>query len=235
MKTNLVRKSKNICSIIFFIFHLCLDNFVQSGEFYLWIILFMENLIQSREFYPLKILVSLVQKTLFSAVSLKPFIQCVDFYLVRTLLSKVQTFIQCVDFYSVRRLFYSVETFFPLTKQGKIVHTETIIQDFKDYYCNQIIVQCRKLYQRSEFESFYPVRRLLFSAQIFLQCKDFYPKQTLLSSDQIFIQCVDFYLVQRLLFIAQTFIQCVDFYPVQRLLPSAQTLTFIQCVDFYPV
>ena len=90
----------------------CLNNFVQSGEFYPLIILYSlenfthgqfylvqrslstENCIKSRDVF-------LVQKLLFSAVTLETFIQCGGFYPVWRLLSSIQTFIQYGDFYGV--------------------------------------------------------------------------------------------------------------------------------------
>ena len=131
MQTYLVRKNK-LLSLFFVFFYPSLDNFVQSGDFSCAKFCSWENFIQSRELYLSKILSSLVLHRFLSSV--QTFIQCVDFYLVQRLLSIVETFIQCRDFYPVQRRFF-------LTKQRKIAHTETIIQDFKDYNCNQIIVK----------------------------------------------------------------------------------------------
>ena len=109
MQMYLMRKSKHICSIIFYIFYPCLDKC--PGEFYPWRIFFMENFIQSKEFCLLRNSSSLVQKILFSAVSLETLIQCRDIYPVRRLLSSAQTFTQCLNFYPVGRLLSSAQTF----------------------------------------------------------------------------------------------------------------------------
>ena len=193
MQTYLVRKSKNIC---FVIFYPCLDNFVWSGEIY-----FLQKFMQSTEFYWWRILSSLEnfihqdpylylfycrkcyspQRVLKLSSSVETFFHCRDFYLVYRLypmyrlLSNVEIFIHCRDFNLVQRILFSVETFiqsrdfyvvwnilssaetftqyrdfhplsrrlssiFSLTKQPKIAHTETKIQDFKNYNCDQIIV-----------------------------------------------------------------------------------------------
>ena len=81
MQTYLMRKTRNNCFMVF-----CLDNSVQSGEF-----------------YPLRIL-----------LSLGTFIQCRKFYsaqLVWRLLSSANTCIQYGEFYLVWRLLSSMETF----------------------------------------------------------------------------------------------------------------------------
>ena len=115
MQTYQVRKSKNIC---FIIFHPVLDNLVQSVEFYPWRvlsslknfihgefylvcrILLIENLIQYRHFYLVWRLLS----------SLENFFQCGDLYSVRRPLPSVETFIHCSDLHGVWRLLSSVET-----------------------------------------------------------------------------------------------------------------------------
>ena len=82
MQTYLMKKTKNNCFMIFY----CLDNSVQSGEF-----------------YPLRIL-----------SSLETFIQCRKFYsaqLVWRLLSRANTCLQYGEFYIVWRLLSSMETF----------------------------------------------------------------------------------------------------------------------------
>ena len=118
MQTYLVRENKFLS--LFFIFFILL-----------WIIL------SGLEIFPVQIFVhGKILSSLENCIYQK-FYQvwcCTDFYPVYRLLFSVQTFIQCRDFYPVQRRFF-------LTKQQKISHTETIIQDFKDYNCNYIIVK----------------------------------------------------------------------------------------------
>ena len=120
MQTYLVRKSKNVC---FIIFHPFLDNFVQSREFYSWRILSsLETFIQCRKFCSAQLsLETFIQYGFFYLVwrllsSMKTFIQCGDFYLAWRLLSSAENFIQYGDFYPVWKLLSSEETFIQCRK-----------------------------------------------------------------------------------------------------------------------
>ena len=128
MQIYLVRKSQIIC---FMIFHPCLDNFVQSEEFYLVqrFLFSVENFIQRSEFRDF----DPVQKLLPAVETL---IQCRDFYAVQRPLSSVEIFIQSTDFYPVQIVLSSVETFIQC----------------RDFYPIQAFIQCRYVY---------PVKRLL--------------------------------------------------------------------------
>ena len=55
----------------------------------------------------------------------------------------------------------------------------------------ETFIQCGDFYPRGEF---YPVWRLLSSAETFIQCGDFYPVWSGLSSMKTFIQFEDFFL-----------------------------------------
>ena len=146
------------------------QTFIQCVDFYpvQRLLSSVETFIQCVDFYPVRRRLSSVEtfiqcRDFFQGVDFYPvhrllssaqtFIQLVDFYPVHRLLSSVETFIQCIDFYPVHRLlssaqtciqcrdFYQVHRLFFLTKWRKIADIETIIQDFKNYNCNQIIVK----------------------------------------------------------------------------------------------
>ena len=141
----------------------------------------------------------------------------------------------------------------------EILFMENVIKS-RDFYSLKILpglVQkiLSRVYTFIHCIYFYPVQRLLSSAQIFIQCRvfikcadfylgkpsahifllcrDFDPVHRSLSSVEIFTQCIYFYPVNRFLTSAQIFIQCTDFYSVRRFLLSPQTV--IQCAYFYPV
>ena len=111
------------------------ETFIHCRDFYLVQRLYpvyrllsnVEIFIHCRDFNP-------VQRILFSV---ETFIQSRDFYVVWKILSSAETFIQYRDFYPLSRRLSSI---FSLTKQPKIAHTETKIHDFKNYNCDQIIV-----------------------------------------------------------------------------------------------
>ena len=158
MQIYLARKSKKYLFHYFYIFYPCSDNFVQSGEFYPWKILFTKDFIKSREFYQLKILSSLGQILL---CSVDTFIRCVDFYPVQILLSRAQTLIHCVDLYSVQILLSGVQTFI----KCRYFYPARRLMSSVDTF-----VQCVDLC---------PVQIILFSAQTFIQCRYFYLERRL--------------------------------------------------------
>ena len=84
-----------------------------------------------------------------------------DFNPVWSLLSSVDTFIQCADFYPV--LAFGVESFIQCREFISSVMTFTHNGDF--YTLRRLL---------SSVETFYPVKRLLFNVDIFIQCGDFY-------------------------------------------------------------
>ena len=110
---------------------------LSSVEFYPgWRILSsVENFIQCLYFHP-------VRRLLFGA---QTFIQCREFYPVQGILSLAENFIQFVVFYSAADNFiqcgeFFIEAFFPKQTEKK-ARTKTIVWDFKNYSCNEIIVK----------------------------------------------------------------------------------------------
>ena len=167
MQIYLARKSKKYLFHYFYIFYPCSDNFVQSGEFYPWKILFTKDFIKSREFYQLKNLSSLGQILL---CSVDTFIRCVDFYPVQILLSRAQTLIHCVDLYSVQILLSGVQTFIKCRYFYPARRLMSSVDNF---------IQC---------VDFYPVQILLFRAQTFFPNQTAYTETINLECNQINIK-----------------------------------------------
>ena len=153
------------------IFHPCLGNSVQTGEFCPWrTSSSLETLFQCRAFYSAKRVCRLLSST-------ETFIQGGDFYPLRRLLSSSGTFIQfgnfypVWNFYPVGRLLSSIETFFQFsgffpnqTAKKKLI-LQLQFQDFNNSKQNiQIVILTRLLQKNIKcfYSHFYFLTHLCF-------------------------------------------------------------------------